>query len=183
MADHKTLLEDVIVGLYNIGAVKFGDFKLRSGVSSPVYIDLRSIVAYPELLKNISELVWLKVQSAILPKVDPSHRAYVCGVPYSALTIATSLCVNHSLPSLIVRKEAKVHGTKKLVEGILEDGKKNFVIVVEDVVTSGISISETVDKIKGNFLNNAEYLILTSNNTLKTSLSHTIDQDQDLFGA
>jgi len=66
----------------------------------------------------------------------------LCGVPYTALPIATVVSIDTNLPMLIRRKEQKTYGTKKLIDGEYSCGDN--VIVIEDVITSGASILETV---------------------------------------
>lgn len=151
----ETLLKKIV----RIGAFKFGNFTLKNGTQSSIYIDLRSIISYPDILQSVAECLWpliettVRVDGGLKGRMETSPLAslyrgergrfdHICGVPYTALPIATALSLTHHIPMIIKRKEAKNYGTKKMVEGNYKPG--DTCLLIEDVITTGSSILETI---------------------------------------
>lgn len=123
----------LIESLYKIGAIQFGEFQLKSGQTSSIYLNLRKIISYPDILRTISNAMW--------EKINTCQFDLVCGVPYTALPIATCLSLDHHIPMIMRRKEKKDYGTKQMIEGIYQAGQ--VCLIIEDVITTGGSILET----------------------------------------
>lgn len=123
---------------YELGIIKFGKFTLKSGIESPFYVDLRPLASDPKLLK--------KLTNYLLNLVNTEETDLICGVPYAALPMATAMSLESNLPLIIKRKEAKSYGTKKLIEGLFQSGQT--CLLVEDVITSGKSLLETIPEIE-----------------------------------
>lgn len=106
-----------------------GEFVLSSGRKSTHYIDKYRFETRPDLLRDIARLL----AQALPPETTALAGAAVGGVP-----LATAVALETGLPFVIVRPEAKGHGTARTIEGILDRGDR--VVVLEDVVTTGAQV-------------------------------------------
>ena len=126
-------------GLLSAGCIKFGDFTLKSGLTSPIYIDLRQIITYPILLAEVAQ--------AYLPIVSSLQFSRIAGLPYAAIPIATAISLAGNYPMIYPRKEAKSYGTKAEIEGEYHAGET--VVVIDDLATTGGSKFEAIEKLIG----------------------------------
>lgn len=125
--------------LLDAGCVKFGSFTLKSGLQSPIYIDLRQIITYPKLLAEIAQ--------AYLPILSTLQFKRIAGLPYAAIPIATAISLAGDYPMIYPRKEVKTYGTKAEIEGEFHAGET--VLVIDDLATTGGSKFEAIEKLTG----------------------------------
>jgi uridine monophosphate synthetase len=125
--------------LLSAGCIKFGEFTLKSGLTSPIYIDLRRIISYPKLLAEIAQ--------AYLPLISNLQFSRIAGLPYAAIPIATAISLAGNYPMIYPRKEAKSYGTKADIEGEYYAGET--ALVIDDLATTGGSKFEAIEKLTG----------------------------------
>ncbi len=131
-------------------ALLFGEFTLSSGRTSSYYIDLRRGQSFPDIAASFADLGAGLIQDAGL-RFDA-----VVGVPLGGVPPAVLLSQRLDVPFGYLRKEAKKHGTRKRVEGVV--GER--VLVVDDVLTTGGSLREAVDTLVEEGLEIAGVLVL-----------------------
>ncbi|CAG9572089.1 putative OMPDCase-OPRTase [Leishmania major strain Friedlin] len=118
--------------------VRFGNFTLKSGKSSPIYIDLRRLVTYPAIMRLVAR-EYAKVLRHY--KFDR-----IAGLPYAALPIASAISNEMNVPLIYPRREAKIYGTKAAIEGEYKKGDR--VVIIDDLVSTGETKVEAIEKLR-----------------------------------
>jgi uridine monophosphate synthetase len=136
--------------LLEAGCIRFGRFTLKSGIISPIYIDLRRLVSHPQLLSRVAQ--------AYLPLLAKLSFDRLAALPYAAIPIATAISLMSGYPVIYPRKEAKAYGTAAEIEGEYSPGEK--VVVIDDLATTGGSKFEAIDKLAAAGLSVEEVVVL-----------------------
>ena len=134
-----THLVELADKLLSAGCIKFGEFTLKSGLKSPIYIDLRMIISHPKLLEQVG--------AAYLPLLRTLKFDRIAGLPYAAIPIATAISLQGDYPMIYPRKEAKSYGTRAEIEGEYQAGET--VVIIDDLATTGGSKFEAIEKLTG----------------------------------
>ncbi len=117
--------------LVKSGAVRFGDFILASGKRSKYYVDIKKASTKVDTLRYLAKQLGKYVQGD-----------YLAGVELGAVPLTVATALETGRDYLIIRKESKSHGTRKLIEGDFEKG--SVVDIIEDVVTTGGSVLRAI---------------------------------------
>lgn len=129
---------NLILQLYDVGCILFGNFVQASGAVFPYYIDLRKIISNPQLFHQV-----LNAYAEVLKDLSFDR---IAGIPYGSLPTATGLALRLNRPMIFPRKEVKAHGTRRVIEGDFQPGE--MVVVVDDILISGNSAMEGAAKLK-----------------------------------
>ncbi|MDO8683643.1 MAG: orotate phosphoribosyltransferase [Armatimonadota bacterium] len=127
-------MDNLYAKLFDCGCVKFGEFKLKSGIISPVYVDFRTLVSYPETLAEVG-----KAMADVLKGLSYDR---IAGIPYAGLPLGVAVSLANGKPMIYPRKEQKSYGTAKLIEGEYKPGET--VVIIDDIITDGASKIETI---------------------------------------
>ena len=117
-----------------------GDFLLRSGKRSKYYLDKYRFETRPELLRPLGERIAATVRE------HAADATRLAAPELGAVALAAAASLDSGLPFLIVRKEAKEYGTGNRLEGPYDAGE--CVCLVEDVVTSGGALLESIEAVR-----------------------------------
>ena len=136
-ASHRAA-RNIAAALAEAECVRFGEFTLKSGATSPIYLDLRRLVSVPGALRRAAaEIVDL------LAGIELDRLA---AIPYAALPIAVAAGLAGGHPVIYPRREAKSYGTAAAIEGIFAAGET--VVIIDDLATTGASKFETIEKLE-----------------------------------
>lgn len=127
------------LSLHKYGILQFGEFKLKSGIISPFYIDMRIVQSFPEALHNITA-----IYAELLAELP--QDIFLAGIPEAGVPLATAVGYETKRPLIQPRAKIKEHGKGKTIEGHWKAGDK--VAIIDDLVTKGDSKIEAIKQFK-----------------------------------
>ena len=141
------LAERIFSAMHTSGALKFGNFTLKSGRSSPYFFNSGDLLSHGTVLAHVAEAC----ADALMPLIQAKRCDYLFGPAYKgiALTAATVTLLAHKhgvdMPWGYNRKEVKTHGEGGQLVGAPLQGA---VVVLDDVLTRGTAMRETMELLR-----------------------------------
>lgn len=135
--------------LFDNNCIQFGTFTLKSGLTSPIYVDLRLLVSHPPLLQQIGQAM-----AEVACKLTFDR---IAAIPYAGLPIGVAIAIEMNRP-LIYPREVKTHGTRRAIEGAFEPGET--ALLVDDLITRGDSKLEAAAPLEAAGLDVKDVLVL-----------------------
>jgi uridine monophosphate synthetase len=132
-------VDRVANALYLSGCLKFGSFKIKSGATSPYYIDLARVLSAPEQLCTIAEVAAQKITQIMA--TDKINK--LASIELKGALIAPSISCKLNLPCVIVRKEDKAYGVTGRIAGA-DVTKGDNILFFDDVISEGLSKVEGI---------------------------------------
>jgi len=131
--DWKLAIAEMLLKTESIQVFKERPFVFVSGRISPVYIDCRKLLSFPDVREAIVDRLAKTVEREIgLDVIDVVAGGETAGIPYAAF-----VSQRIRKPMIYVRKNPKGYGQTKQIEGVLSSGQR--VLLVEDLITDGLS--------------------------------------------
>lgn len=159
-----TIKEQLVKAFHDTQSFKWdphGGFKLASGLTSPFYVDCRSLMAHPGARRFVAQLAYEALR--------PVEANCLGGLEIGAISIATTISdfayaarPQQEWRTFVVRKQAKDHGLGKLIEGVFHAGDR--AVIVDDVLTSGGSLLKAVAAARSAGLTVTHALVIVDRN-------------------
>lgn len=133
-------VEEVLDIFRSAGAILEGHFILSSGLRSPVFLQKARVFMHADKTERLCKALAEKIRSAGLGRID-----YVVGPAIGGLIPAYETSRHLGVPAIWVEREG---GEFKLRRFEIKEGAR--VVIVEDIVTTGLSIRETIECLRAN---------------------------------
>ena len=132
-------MQDLILKLHAIGAIKLGTFEIKKNFMAPFHVDFKGVISRPEVAKQICSLIWEKAQ----------HLSYdlLCGAPLIGACFANFLAWDQNLPLILRRINVKNPELCTKIEGTYKTGQR--CLVIQDINLSGMDALETIEDLEG----------------------------------
>ena len=161
-------------------ALKFGEFTLKSGRKSPYFFNASALIEHGSLDK-LGEILAAKVKDSSLEFdmiFGPAYKGIFLGS-----ILATKLSKERNIPICFNRKEVKDHGEGGSLIGALPKGN---VLIIDDVISSGLAIREALDYLRNYDVNVAGALVTLDRqeqgqNSKLMASSELIDEGLDIL--
>jgi uridine monophosphate synthetase len=134
-----SVTEKVAQALYNSGCLKFGEFTIKSGASSPYYIDLARLLSSPKDLCSIADLAADRIK-----EIGSSEQMdKLASIELKGALIVPSIACRLGMPCVVVRKEEKGYGVTGRIAGADVNQGEN-ILFFDDVISEGLSKVEGI---------------------------------------
>ena len=157
MVYDKKIAKQTAKYLLQINAIKLNTencFQWASGWISPIYCDNRLALSFPEIRSYLTKSIADQIISIY------GNQNIIAGVATGAIGIGALVANELGLPFIYVRPEPKKHGRKNQIEGVIAKNKN--VIVVEDLISTGMSSLNAIHTLKDGYINSNQLKLLNS---------------------